>query len=67
MSEKTDFRDRKLYRSQANRLIGGVCGGIADYFAVDPTLVRLIWVAVTFIGGIDYLSHSFIRQTGQLS
>jgi phage shock protein C len=57
MSEKTDFKDRKLYRAQANRLIGGVCGGIAEYFSVDPTLVRLIWVAVTFIGGIGILLY----------
>jgi phage shock protein PspC (stress-responsive transcriptional regulator) len=57
MSEKTDFRERKLYRSQANRLIGGVCGGIAEYFTVDPTLVRLIWVAVSFFGGIGVLLY----------
>jgi len=35
---------KKLYRSKKNRMIAGVCGGIADYFDVDPTLIRLLWV-----------------------
>lgn len=38
---------KKLYKSQSNRLICGVCGGIAEYFNIDPTLVRLIFA---FIG-----------------
>ncbi len=35
---------RKLYRSKTNRVIGGVCGGIAEYLNVDPTLIRVLWV-----------------------
>ncbi|QQY79111.1 phage shock protein C (PspC) family protein [Keratinibaculum paraultunense] len=35
---------KKLYRSKENRMICGVCGGIAEYLNVDPTVVRLIWV-----------------------
>lgn len=35
---------RKLVRSQTNRTICGVCGGIGEYLNVDPTLIRLIWV-----------------------
>jgi phage shock protein PspC (stress-responsive transcriptional regulator) len=35
---------KRLYRSQDDRMIAGVCGGIADYFDIDPTLVRLLFV-----------------------
>ncbi|MDY5973236.1 MAG: PspC domain-containing protein [Butyricicoccus sp.] len=41
---------KKLYRSVTDRMLCGVCGGIADYFSVDPTLVRLALVALTFMG-----------------
>ena len=39
---------RKLYRSRENRMICGVCGGIGEYFHIDPTMIRLIWVILTF-------------------
>ena len=43
---------KKLYRSRTDRKVAGVCAGIADYLDIDPTLVRLIWVAtVLFAGG----------------
>ena len=42
---------RRLYKSRRNRFIDGVCGGIAEYFEVDPTIVRLLWVMVTLLGG----------------
>lgn len=43
---------RKLYRSRTDRKVAGVCAGIAAYLDIDPTLVRLIWVAtVLFAGG----------------
>ena len=41
--------DRKLYRSRRDRVISGVCGGIAEYFEVDPTLVRLIAAALAVV------------------
>lgn len=40
---------KKLYRSEKDRMIAGVCGGLADYFDVDPVVVRLLWVAVTLL------------------
>jgi phage shock protein C len=44
--------EKKLYKSNKNKMIDGVCGGIAEYFNVDPTLVRLATVALTcFVGG----------------
>jgi len=56
---------RKLYRSEKERIICGVCGGIAEYLKADPTVVRLIWVLVTvftgFVPGIlAYIIACFI-------
>ena len=41
---------KKLYKSEYDRKIAGVCGGIAEYFNIDPTLVRLAWVILSCIG-----------------
>jgi len=41
---------KKLYRSRANRMIAGVCSGLADFFGIDPTVVRLVFVAGTLLG-----------------
>ncbi|HIS24700.1 MAG TPA: PspC domain-containing protein [Candidatus Faeciplasma gallinarum] len=40
---------KKLYRSRFNKKICGVCGGIAEYFGIDPTVVRVIWVILAFL------------------
>lgn len=42
---------RRLYRSRSNRMLGGVCGGLAEYFGWDPTIIRLLWVLFTVAGG----------------
>jgi phage shock protein C len=47
----------RLERSNTNRVIAGVCGGIAEYLAVDPTLVRVAFVVMTFVGGIGLLAY----------
>ena len=39
--------DKRLYRSSVNYMLAGVCGGIGEYFNIDPTLIRLAWVIVT--------------------
>ena len=41
---------QKLYRSRENRMIGGVCGGLGEYFDIDPTLVRVLFVFGAFLG-----------------
>ncbi len=38
---------KRLYRSKKNRMIAGICGGIGEYFDIDPTLVRIIYVIVS--------------------
>ncbi len=42
---------KKLYKARTERMIDGVCGGVAKYFNLDPTLVRIAWVLLTFLGG----------------
>ena len=42
---------RKLYRSTSNRQLAGVCGGLADYFSLDPTLIRVLFVVLAVLGG----------------
>ncbi len=48
---------KRLYRSKKERMLGGVAGGIAEYFAVDPTLIRLLWVVSFFMGGAGILAY----------
>lgn len=43
---------QKLYKSQEDRIIGGVCGGLGRYFDIDSTIIRLAWVAITIFSGI---------------
>ncbi|MFZ0640706.1 MAG: PspC domain-containing protein [Candidatus Acidiferrales bacterium] len=43
---------RRLHRSVSDCKFAGVCGGIAEYFETDSTIVRLVWVLVTFVTGI---------------
>ena len=42
---------KRLYRSRKEKVIAGVCGGLAEYFGVDPTLIRLIFVLFLLVGG----------------
>jgi len=54
---------KRLYRDVQNKMISGVCAGIAKYFDLDPTIIRLIWVIVTLAGGsglIAYIVCAFV-------
>ena len=42
---------RKLYRSRSNRQVAGVCGGLAQYFNLDATLIRILFVVLAVLGG----------------
>jgi phage shock protein C len=44
--------EKRLFRSQAKKMLGGVCGGLGDYFDIDVTLIRLIFVAITLVTAI---------------
>jgi phage shock protein C len=48
---------KRLFKSRTDRMIDGVCGGVAEYFALDPTLVRIVWVLLTFLGGSGILLY----------
>lgn len=47
---------RKLYKSR-NRVLCGVCGGIGEYFNLDPTVVRLLWIIFSVLGGCGVLAY----------
>ncbi len=42
------MEEKRLLKSAVNRMICGVCGGIGEYFHIDPTVIRLIWVILSF-------------------
>lgn len=42
---------KRLYRSRKERMVAGVCGGLAEYFDIDPTIVRLVFVLLALAGG----------------
>ncbi len=48
---------KKLYRSRKDSVIAGVCGGIAEYFEIDSTLVRLLAIIVVFLGGVGVIAY----------
>ena len=48
---------RKLYRSRSNRQVGGVCGGLAQYFNLDATLIRILFVVLAVLGGSGLLIY----------
>lgn len=56
-TESSQFEPRRLYRSRMMRTIGGVCGGIAEYFNIEPTLVRITFVILAFLNGIGFLAY----------
>ena len=49
--------EKRLYKSNQNKMIDGVCGGIAEYFGVDPTVVRLLWALFSLMGGSGILAY----------
>lgn len=60
---------KKLYRSMTNKKLCGVCGGIAEYFEIDPSVVRILWIIFACFGGglLAYLICAlFIPNQNQL-
>ena len=48
---------KKLYKIEQGKMIDGVCGGLAEYLDVDPSVVRIIWALVVFAGGTGILAY----------
>ena len=62
IQNKNDFEgeitmNKKLYKSNTNKMLEGICGGIAEYFGIDPTIVRLAWVVFCALGGSGILAY----------
>jgi len=51
---------KKLYRSGENKVLGGVCGGLGEYFDIDPILIRLAWVIAIFVLGTGLLAYLIV-------
>ena len=51
------MNEKKLYKSATDKKIAGVCGGLAEYFNVDATLIRLAWVLFSLLGGSGLLAY----------
>ncbi len=49
--------EKRLYRSRTDRMVWGVCGGLAKYFDIDPVLVRVIFVILTVLNGIGIIAY----------
>ena len=52
MDKETNYMHKKLYRSRESKVLAGVCGGLADYLNIDPTVVRLVFVLLLLPGGL---------------
>ncbi|MEM0360064.1 MAG: PspC domain-containing protein [Candidatus Diapherotrites archaeon] len=55
--ENGNSKPKRLYRSGKERVLGGVCGGFAEYFKIDPIIVRLLWVLLALAGGTGILLY----------
>ena len=54
------MKSQSLYRSKSDRMIAGVCGGLAKRFSVNATWLRLAFVLFTFLGGAGFLVYLFL-------
>ena len=50
-------QDKRLFRSRTNKVIGGVCGGLGEYFGIDPVILRIIFVVLIFLHGAGLLIY----------
>lgn len=51
---------KKLYRSQSDRIIAGICGGLAEHFDIDSTVIRLIFILIMVLGGSGLFVYLFL-------
>jgi phage shock protein PspC (stress-responsive transcriptional regulator) len=55
---------KKFYLSSTDRKIGGVCGGLAEYFDADPTFMRLLFVLLALFGGLTVIAYIVLWAVG---
>lgn len=61
--------NKKLYKSNTNKMICGVCGGLGEFFSIDPTIIRLIWAILGLAGGtciVAYLLAAVIIPNSEI-
>ncbi|MDO4483670.1 MAG: PspC domain-containing protein [Clostridia bacterium] len=51
------MRSKRLYKSRDNKMITGVCGGVAEYLDLDPTIIRLVWTILCAVAGSGILCY----------
>jgi phage shock protein PspC (stress-responsive transcriptional regulator) len=51
------MNEKKLYKSKDDKVISGVCGGLAKYFGIDSTIIRLVWAFLVVMGGSGILAY----------
>ena len=51
------YERKRLYKSRNNKMICGVCAGIADYFNIDPSIVRVLWAVLALAAGTGVLAY----------
>ena len=69
INERNYFMQKKLYKSQTDKKLCGVCGGIAEYFDIDSTIVRLALIAFTIFGGsgiLAYIIAALVMPKGEI-
>ena len=49
--------NKKLSKSHTNKMICGVCGGLGEFFGVDPTIIRLVWAILGLMGGTGIVAY----------
>ena len=48
---------KKLYRSTSNRMLAGVCAGVAEYLNIDPTVIRVLWAIASLFGALGIIAY----------
>lgn len=56
-NHKNQFSGKRIFKSRKDRMIDGICGGVAEYTGVDVTLVRILWVASIFVNGLGIVAY----------
>ena len=57
IKEEQDMETKRLMKSDDNRVLCGVCGGIGEYFNIDPVVIRLLWVVFCCLGGSGIVAY----------
>ena len=56
IKREMSYMGNRIYRSNSDKILGGVCAGLAEYLDIDPTIIRIIW-AVSFFSGFGFLAY----------